>query len=72
MSRTHLGEGRKTQSVTAISPPITLPVCSADEDVGTQRETRGDIHLVTFSKAVEEWHLSTGTVGSLVTMEVGC
>lgn len=47
-------------------------VHSADEDVGTQRETTGDIHLVTFSKAIEEWHLRTGITGFLVTLEVLC
>lgn len=47
-------------------PLPSLPVHSADEDAGTQRETPGDSHVVTLSKA-EVWHLNTGTVGFLVT-----
>lgn len=51
-------------------PLPSLPVRSADEDAGTWRETPGDSHVVTLSKA-EVWHLNTGTVAFLVTMEVG-
>ena len=72
VSRAHLEESRKTWSDTATSPSVTLPVHSADEDAGPQRETPGDSHIVTLSKAVEKWHLNTGTVGFLVTMEVEC
>lgn len=66
------GAEQEDPELTATSSPVSLPVYSADEDAGTQRETPGDSHVVTFSKAVEKWHLNTGTAGFLVTMEVGC
>lgn len=42
------GAEQEDPELPATSSPVSLPVHSADEDAGTQRETPGDSHIVTF------------------------